>query len=187
MNRGRLKVETLALRIGTIHAVFISRLNLKEVLFDHLKTADPVITRTGFENISKCQSRKRRVTAGAATADNQTIDISIAASRKISRSVHAIIYVNHAPLAIQPLSISPAVTSTPTIVHIQNPKPAAGPVLNVELQRSGSSRRRPAVTDHYQRRPFRCFRLVVPIRRRIEKSIRSTSLFGWIVHLLRKG
>src|SRR4030095_4720771 len=111
----------------------VSRFELMTVLFEQFQITDSVIARPGFENVTKCQRRKCRVTACAAAADNQSIDVRIAAISQVPGSVNAIIDIHNPPLPVQPLAVSATITGAPTVIHVQDPKPATRPIRNAEF------------------------------------------------------
>src|SRR5690348_9762330 len=104
------------------------------ILFKQLDIAYAVVTRAGLEHVAKRQRRKRGVAAGASAANDQPVAVSFAALDQIARAVHAIIYVDHAPLAVESTAIVGAVAGAPTIVHIQHAEAATRPVLNREFE-----------------------------------------------------
>src|SRR5688572_4309475 len=102
--------------------------------------ADTEVTRARFERVTKSQRAKRCVTAGAATGDNQTIAVDLAAIREIARAVCAVVHVNNSPLRVQPFAILPSITGTAAVVDVEHCKSAAGPVLDRQTQRRRSGR-----------------------------------------------
>src|SRR5205807_4953355 len=115
----------------------------------------------------------RRVTARASTSDDQPIAVGFAAFDQVTRAVHAIVYVDYAPLPVQPAAILGAVAGAPAVVHIQHAEAATGPVLNGQLERHRARRSRTTVTDHDQRRPFIFGSFIVGVRWRIKKRMRG--------------
>ena len=67
---------------------------------ERLDIAYTIVAGAGFEIISKGERAQRCVTTGAAAANHQAIAVHFSALDQIPRAIHAIIYVNHAPVAL---------------------------------------------------------------------------------------
>src|SRR5687767_1651309 len=100
------------------------------VMGQRLCVADAEVTGAGFERVAKSERAQCRVTARAAAGDNQTIAVDFAAVRKVTRAICAIVYVNDAPLLIEPFAILPSVTGAAAVIDVEHRKSAAGPILN---------------------------------------------------------
>src|SRR5512146_1999069 len=105
------------------------------ILFQHLDVAYAVVARSSLEHIAKCQRRERRIAARAPAAYDQPIAVGLTAFYKVPRAVHAIIHVNDSPPAVQAPAILRAIPRAAAVIHIQNAKAPARPILNSEFER----------------------------------------------------
>src|SRR6185503_16705152 len=127
----------------------------------------------------KDQRGKRRVAAGTASADDESLRIGLALRDQVSRRVHRVFDVNDAPLAIQTLSIRAAVPGTPTIVHVGDREAARRPVLNCDIEPRRRRRRRAAVADDNERRSITAGTGVLGMSRWIDERVRRQTTGGW--------
>ena len=155
--------------------VEIARLELVRVPGERLQIAHAVIAGTGAKKTVEGQRAQGRVTAGAAAADGETCRIHQTAFHEIARARQAILHVGDAPLPLQLQTIVAAVARGSAVVHVEHGKPAAGPVLKLEIERARRCRRRPAVTQHQQRRLRAGRRAEITVCGRIIKCMRRFS------------
>src|SRR5262245_50215879 len=102
--------------------------------FECFQIADTEIARARPEHIPKRQGSESCVSARAPSTNDQAVPICLSPFHQEECSIHAIIHVGDSPLPIQRLPVRPAIAGTATIVHICNGEPAAGPVLNPEVE-----------------------------------------------------
>src|SRR6185295_9772026 len=171
--------QVFSFGIRTNQADVVARFELVTILLQHFDVADAVVARARLEHIAKRQRRKCRIAARAPAANDQPIAVRLTAFDKVPRAVHAIIDVDDSPLAVEPAAILGAVPVAAAVVHIQNPKAPARPILDRQLERSRARRRWPAVADGDQRRAFTRGSFVIAIRWRIEERIRGQAVLSW--------
>src|SRR6185437_874025 len=115
---------------------------------------------------------------GTATGDDQPVAVDLAAVRKITSAIHAIVDIDDAPLPVKSFTILPAVTGAAAVVHIQHRKAATGPVLDRQAQCGRRGGRWSTMTLHDQRRLLVVGRAIVGILRRVEETVRRQSTFS---------
>jgi hypothetical protein len=120
-------VEIAVLGVGADQAVEVARFELVRVSGERFEIADAVVAGAGFENVAERERAQRRVAAGAATTDRQTITVDFAAFGKVARAVDAVVDVDDAPLAVEPLPTRGR-TRAP-LIYIENGDAPTGPVL----------------------------------------------------------
>src|SRR5205823_3087064 len=103
--RGALEVEVGAFGVGADEAVEIARLELVRVADEHGQVADAEVARARAEGVAEGQRVQGREAARAPARDYATRAVGLAAPYQILRAVHAVVHVNHAPLAVQALPV----------------------------------------------------------------------------------
>src|SRR5438093_13346310 len=96
----------------------------------------------------------------------------------MARGVDAVLDVDHAPVAVQALPVSTAVTRRPTVVDVDYREPAARPVLVLECIRRTAESGWAAVTAHHQRRLLPVRRIVVVVAGRVERCVGGQAALG---------
>jgi hypothetical protein len=150
-----------------------------------LQIAHPEVARAGTKDVSKRQRTERGVATGAAPSDGEPVAVDVAALYQIPGPVHAIVNVDDAPLAPQPVSILAAVAGAPTVIDVEHGDAAAGPVLDAEVECAGHRRRRAAVALHQERWTLAGRGGIVAVARRVKESVRCEPSFGWELDGLR--
>ena len=112
---------------------------------ERFQIAHAIMTRADFEVIAESQGAQRGIAAGAPASNGGARRIGQILFRQIFGGVRAILHIHSAPLQVQPFAILPAVAAASAIVDIRYRKAAAGPELNLQIQRARSGRGRPAV------------------------------------------
>ena len=179
MNRRARDIDVPSFRVGSDQIVRVARLELMGVARQRFEVADPVMTRPGPKRIAKGQCAQGRVSSGAAAGNSQPLGIDLAAGDQIVRPVDAVVHIDNPPVAVQALPIGPPITGAAPIVHVQNGKAAARPVLNAKIKRRLRGRGRSAVAFDDQRRAFFLWSNVVSVCGRIEQTVRGPVVFGW--------
>ena len=154
MNRRARLIDVLSLRVGSDQIVRVAGLELMGVARQRFEVADSVMARPGPKRIAKGQCTQGRIAPGAAAGNGQPLGIDLATGDQIVRTVDAVVHIDNPPVAVQALAISPSITGAASIVHVQNGKAAARPVLNPQIKRGLRGRGRSAVTFDDQRWAF---------------------------------
>src|SRR5262249_23504009 len=115
----------------------------------------------------------------------------IAAVFEISRGIDAILDIDNAPIPFQPLAIRASISRTSAIIHIDDGKAAARPVLSRKPERGWRGARRAAMAYKHEARP-RFHRRGVSRRRgemfvlwRVEKGECCLTIRSWKLDRLR--
>src|SRR5262249_47187905 len=171
VKRRTLPVSFLILRIWTDQPVEIVGLELVRVLCEPLQIADAIVTGAAFEVRAEGQRGERRVTPGAASADDRPLPVGPTLLHDILGAVNAVVDVDDAPVEVQPIAVFAAVAGAAAVVHVENGNAAAGPKLNAKVKCTPRGGGGSAMTFHDQRRLFTFFGGVVWIGRRIEETV----------------
>src|SRR5262245_55873335 len=113
--------------------------------------ANPIVARAGTERIAERQCGKCRVAACAATADRNAFRFDAAGACKMAHRIFAILYIDNAPVPIEPHSVRTTKTGGTTVVDIDHRPAATRVVLNTEIDRTLRRRCRAAMTHDEQR------------------------------------
>src|SRR5436853_4543367 len=175
-----------AVRVGSDKTVVVARFELVAVALKRLDIDNSEIARSGLEDVSECESGKRRVAARACSSNNQAIGIGLVDSDDILRRVYAVVNIHDSPLTIQAFAVLAPIAGAASIVHIKHSESAAGPILNSQSQACSGSAGRAAMTYDDQGRSFSFRRSVSGVRRRIKESISSLVAFGRKINCLRR-
>src|SRR5437773_12513018 len=93
-------------------------------------------------------------------------------------TVDAVLDIDDAPFAAKPVAIGATVPSAPAVIHIQNGKPTAGPVLDIPVEGGREGARRPAMGADNQWRQLVCRSREITIDRRVEETEGGLPVLG---------
>src|SRR6185312_656869 len=141
--------------------------------------ANSIMTGASFKGVRESQGAQCCVSTSAAAANHHFGGIDFAACREITRSIRAIVNVNHTPLTSQSLAIRATIAGTAAIINIENGDTAAGEVLNGQTQCGQSCRSGTAMAQNQQRRPLVRWTFKVSIPRPVKQTMRRKSTFCW--------
>src|SRR5688500_2754740 len=136
------------------------------------------MARPRFEHVAKSQRRKRRVAAGAAARDGQSIGVDVAAQDEMKRAMHAIVDVHDTPVTAQPFAVLPPIAGASAVVDVENGESAAGPILDTKGEYVAGRRRGTAMHLHDEGRLFSGKRRKSAIFWPVEKRVRHTPPSG---------
>ena len=171
MNGRSINVDILALRVGANQSIEVASLELMGISGQGFQIAHAVVAGSGLELVTESQSGQGGVAPGAAPGNGQAIAIHQSPIDQILRTIHAIIHIHQPPLAIQPAMVGAAIARAAAIVHIQHRKAATRPILDRQIQTTGSLGRGAAVNLDFQRRLFALRCLEITIFRQIQEGI----------------
>src|SRR5262249_47865777 len=149
--RRALAVERFLLRIGADQPVEIAGFELVRVARQRRDVADAVIAGAAAEEVVEYQRGKRGVAAGAAAADDDALGGDEPASDEEAGAVEAVVDVDDAPVAMQPVAIGAAEAAAAAVVDVKHRDAAARPVLGGETEAARCRRGRAAMALHQQR------------------------------------
>src|SRR5579859_6452246 len=112
-------IQLLRLRIGANQAIEVPRLKLMRIMDKDCQIAHAEVTGTRFELIAERKYTQRGIAARTATRNCQAIAINPALFHEEFRAIDTVIYIYHAPLSIESLTIGSSVATTAAIVDIQ--------------------------------------------------------------------
>ena len=186
IDRAACAIDVLGLGPRPDERVLVARLELVRVIGgEGHQIGDPVEGRARREHIGERQSAHRRVPAGAATTDEEAFAVGVATLDQERGGVHAIVQVHDAPVAVQPLTVGPAVSRGTAVVHIDHAEPPGREELQTKVQRRGVRARRPAMADHDQRRTISLGSDGILIGRWVEERVRAKASVGRKLDRLR--
>ena len=114
------------------HRVLVPALELVRVaLGERHEVGDPEVRGARREHIGERQRADHDVAAGAAAANEEPLAVDVAPVDQEPRGVHAVLQVDDAPLAVQPLPVGTPVARRAAVVHVHHGEPAGRPVLQL--------------------------------------------------------
>src|SRR5260370_1372372 len=131
MGQGRaFAVEIGTLGIGADQPVEIARLELMGVAGQRGDIADPVIAGAAPEYIVAAGERRQYgIAAGAAAGDDGALAIRETFADDMPGGVDAVIDIDDAPSALEPLAVGPAIAGAAAVIDIEHADASAPPVL----------------------------------------------------------
>src|SRR5687768_10347152 len=144
------------------------------------------MARSGGKRILESERAERRIAASAAAGDYQPFAVHEPLLCQVNCSVGAVVDVDDTPRAFQMSTVFPSVARAPTIVYVEHGDAAAGPVLDAWIEGRSRHRRRTPMALHEKRGKFAVRRRVVPVLRRVEKSVRRPAVLGGVLYGDRK-
>ncbi len=171
-------VARLGLRVGTDQLVEIMGLELVGVAGQRFEVADAVIACAGLEDVAKGKGAQGGVTAGAAAAYGKALGIDFAQACQVACRIDCIVYVGHAPCAVQALPIGAAEAAAAAVVDVDHGEAEAGPVLDGQVQGRRGHRSRAAMSQNEERWQAACLSGEMRIAGAIEKRMGCEAAFG---------
>ena len=173
VDRAPRAVRLLRLGPRPDHRVLVPALELVRVaLGERHEVGDPEVGGARREHVGEGQRADHDVAAGAAAAHEEPPAVDVAPVDQEPGGVHAVLQVDDAPLAVQPLPVGTPVARRTAVVHVHHGEPAGGPVLQLQIERRCGVARRAAVRGHDQGRPIVVGPVRVGVRRRVEQRMR---------------
>src|SRR5262245_41480874 len=130
-----LAIPCFLLGIGSDQRVEIARLELVGVARERGDIAYAVIARPALKEVAEGQRRQGRVAAGATAADDASLAVDPSVRFEEPGAGDAIVDINHAPIQLETVAVGAAKSSTAAVVHVEHRNPAAGPILNAQIER----------------------------------------------------
>ena len=122
---GAVDVDVAVLRVGPDQAVEVARLELVRVARQDLQVADAVRADAGGEDVGRGERAQGGVAAGAAALDHEPGAVGEALLDHRQRAVGAVVDVDDAPAALEPLAVGPAVAGAAAVVDVEHGVAAA--------------------------------------------------------------
>ena len=170
---GGLTIQGETLVISTDQRIEVARLELVGLLGQGLKVADPIVAGAGLEHVAEGQRGERRVAARAAAFYGQPVRVDVASVHEVAGSVHAVVDVDDAPLAVEAPAIVGPKARTPTVVDVQHREPSTDPILEIQSESGRRCARWAAVAYYQEGGAFARRGNVVPVCRPIEERVCS--------------
>jgi hypothetical protein len=95
------------------------RLEFVGVAGQRLEIGDPVVARTGAEDVVEGEGGEGGIAAGAAPADHQPIGVGASEGNEMARAFDAVPNIDDAPPAVKAVAIGPPIAAAAAIVHIE--------------------------------------------------------------------
>src|SRR6185295_11956955 len=152
----------------------VARLELVGVLDERAQVADPEIGAAGIELVGERERGKRREAGGAAAADGLSGAVDQALVGEELRARHAVVDVDDAPLALEPLAVRLAVAGRAAVVHVENGEAPAREQLDARREARERGRGGTAVARDDERRQLAIGAIEGPAGRRVVVAERGS-------------
>ena len=130
-----LEVQVLPFRIGPDERAQVAGLELVSVLGKALKLRQTIVAGADIEDgASKCEACQGRVAPRTSAADCKPVAIDESLLGQEAGGIAAVINVDDAPLTVQAPAVLPAISRRTAVVHINDGKSPAGPILDAVAQ-----------------------------------------------------
>src|SRR5579859_5826760 len=131
MDRRARVVDISGFGIRADQAVEVARLELVGVGRERLAVGHAVVRGASGEVVVEDQRTQGGVAARAAAADTEAPSINFALARQVAGGADAVLRVDDAPLAVEPLAVRAPEATAAAVVHVDDAKTPTGPELEL--------------------------------------------------------
>ena len=181
-------VQLRRLRVRPDQRVLVLELELVRVAgAELLEVGDSEVRASGRELVRERQRADGRVPARASTGDQQPVGIGFSLVHEKASRIDAVLQVDDAPLAVQPLAVGASVAGRSSVVDVDDGETSTRPELRVQAEHRARARRRAAVAHHDQRRQLAFGRGVLGAHGRVEERMGGEVVLGRELDRTRQG
>ncbi len=164
-------IDGLVLGPAADEAIEVAGLELVGVGGQRSQVGHAVAAGAGAEHVVEGERGQHGEPSGTAAPDCEPPAVHIAPVGQEAGHRHAVVHVEHPPVAAQTVPVGASVAGGAPVVDIGHGEPPAGPVGDAELQLRAHTAGRAAVDEDDQRRPLPLWHGVVRVGGRVDEGV----------------